>query len=118
MSYNAISEEEKRFVTEYHSRIKNIQEDIGEDDIAYTKISLSYAILNNFYILDLLFHPLSLSKHRSGDKPDLSNLQIIKTLEEIIKYELTQPWRKIKLSQVQLVTTISHFRSLERRLTN
>src|ERR1019366_5938952 len=113
--FSAISEQEKVFVHLYHSRIKLLQERSIGDFVVYTKISLPYAILNNFYVLETLFHPLSVAKHLSSEKPDLSSNQIRETLHNIIVYELTSEPDKTRLSQVQLGTTINHFRGLERR---
>ena len=113
--YEAVSASEKKFVNLYHSRIKDLQVETTGDYIIYTKISLPYAILNNFYVLETLFHPISISRHLSYDKPDLSTYQIIETLNNIIIYELLNLPEDSYLTQEQLVTTIAHFRGLERR---
>jgi hypothetical protein len=113
MKINPVSEEEKRFVQGYHQQIRRLQNEIGDDYIAYTKISISYAILNELYILSLVFHPLCISNHSSGDKPDLSISQVINTVESILIYELTCPLSNTKLTQQELVQTIRHYRSIE-----
>lgn len=107
-----ISDREKEFTLSYHSIIKELQEKAAGEIIVYTKITLSYALLHNLCFTNLVFHPKSVSKHKSWIRPELSPEIFKATLEEIIIFELDSPAKKGKLTTEELLLTIEHFRTL------
>ncbi len=102
-------DKDKAFTLAYHSRIKKLQEICEDGVVVYTKITLSFALLNGLCFNELLFHPKSLGKHSSQDRPDLSQEIFRKTLEEIIIYEVSQSIEKSRLTSQQLHQVIEHF---------
>lgn len=105
-------EKEKAFTLTYHSHMKKLQAICDDDVTVYTKITLPFALLNDLCFYDLVFHPKSLGKHKSFERPDLSIEAIKKTLEEIIVYEISRSEVEGKLTFEQLELVIKSFRSL------
>lgn len=114
MSQDLVVGQEKNFIHEYHAKLKVLQNTIPDDWTYYTKITISTAVLNNFYELNVLFHPLSLNKHKTWSKPTVTDLELKNTLQEIITYELTTTTGL--LTQIELEKTIQLFRKIERKL--
>ncbi len=114
MAQDLIIGQEKNFIQEYHAKLKVLQNTIPDDWTYYTKVTISTAVLNNFYELNVLFHPQSLSKHKTWSKPAISDKELKETLQDIITYELsTESWL---LSQIELEKTILLFRKIEQKL--
>src|SRR5580692_8648443 len=107
-----ITDREKEFTLAYHSKIKELQEKCNSDMVAYTKITLSYALLHDLCYINLVFHPKSIDRHKTWVRPDFSPAIFKATLEEIIIFEVSADQRKGKLTSEELHKTISHFRSL------
>lgn len=106
---------EKEFTLQYHNKIKRLQDKCEEGVMVYTKIPLSFALLNDLCFHELLLHPLSLSKHNNYERPDLSSDILKQTLEEIIIYEISQDINEGHLTSNQLHSVIKHFRTLSPR---
>jgi hypothetical protein len=111
-------DKDKAFTLTYHSRIKKLQETCEDGIMVYTKITLSFALLNDLCFTELLFHPKSLGKHYNHERPDLSHEVFRKTLEDIIVYEVSQNLDKGRLTSQQLHKVIEHFRSMDRKKLN
>lgn len=106
---------EKTFIQAYHARLKKEQSLVEEESIVFTRIPLSYSILNSLYDINIVFHPKSLGKSKSWDKSNLSinENQVKETLEKIIIYETTST--KPVLTTIELQVAIEHFRALQGR---
>jgi len=103
---------EKKFTSAYHSRLNKLQEICDDTKIVFTKIPLPFALTNNLYFVELLFHPLSLTKKTGDRTPVFAKDEIIKTLESIILFELSKKEEECQLSSEQLREVIKVFRSL------
>lgn len=114
MSTDLVLGQEKNFIHEYHAKLKVLQNTISDEWTFYTKITISTAVLNNFYELNVLFHPESLAKHSTWSKPIVTDKELKQTLQNIIIYELSQP--VYLLSQLELEKTILLFRKIEQKL--
>lgn len=110
-----ITDQEKEFTLAYHSQIKSLQNKCGDGFVAYTKLTLSFALLHNLPYIEVLFHPKSIGKHKSYERPNFSSDAFKETLEAIIIYELAQNLDKNRLSPEVLQKTIACFRSLDQK---
>lgn len=113
MDLRLISDSDSAFFQEYTKRLKAIQDLAGEELTAYTKITISYALVNDLQIMNLLFHPKSIDFSNNNEILEYSFKKTKDVIEEIIQYELTTD--DIKLSSKELKRVIEHFRELEKR---
>lgn len=110
----SITKEEETFLQVYTDKLKTLQSLAdAKEDIVYTKIPMTYAVLNKLMILNLAFHPLSLSNRKSFETPISNSTAIKKTIEEIIVFETTK--NKTFLTSEELAKVIKHFRGLEKK---
>lgn len=110
-----VKEKEKEFTAAYHFQIKLLQNKCEDGMVAYTKLTLSFALLHNLPYIEVLFHPKSIAKHKSYERPNFSIDTFKQTLEAIIVYELGQSLDQNRLSPEVLLKTIECFRSLDQK---
>lgn len=105
-----ISQEEEFFIQQYNERLRGLQEkaEIKEETI-FTAISMPYAVAHKLYILNLIFHPLSVKSKKSYLPQPYMDEKLI--IENIIIYETTR--RKIFLTSEELLEVIKHFRKVQ-----
>jgi hypothetical protein len=113
MNLHLISSSDNDFFQEYTQKLKAFQELAGDKLTVYTRITISYALVNDLQIMNLLFHPKSIGFSDNGQIPEYSLKKTKETIEEIIQYELTSS--DFKLTTSELEKTIRHFRELEKR---
>lgn len=104
-----ISKEEQEFIRQYFSTLKSFQ-DKNSEQVVYTKIPMSYAILNKLSLKNIVFHPISIGyAEQMGSK--IMDLDVIKkTIQDIIEYELYTDENVLTAAELQLL--IKHFQTL------
>lgn len=111
MANELLSLREKNFIHDYHARLKKLQDAAKDEWVYYTKITISYAVLNSFYEIGIIFHPKAIAKHKTWLKPTITDKQIKDVLEEIIIYETTSA--NTCLQAEELSKVIQEFRNLQ-----
>lgn len=110
MGIEPISDEEKQFIEKYSIRLLAEQNKVNkEENIVYTKITMSYAIKHKMCFLSLVFHPCSIAQRRYFESEETDKLK--ETFEDIIIWETTQ--EKTYLDEAELQVVIKHFRLLQ-----
>ena len=102
-----ISREEKEFIEFYCNKIKSLQHD-DNNSIVYTRIPITYAIINKLFSPSIIFHPISLAYKAKEEALSLSLVEIKQAIEEIIVHELTS--KEPSLERKELDKLIKHFR--------
>ncbi len=113
MANELISLREKNFIHDYHARLKKLQDECKDEWVYYTKITISYAVLNNFYEIGIMFHPKAIAKHKTWSKPVVTDIQIKQVLEDIIIFETTSENACLKAEELSKV--IQEFRNLQQK---
>lgn len=110
---NQITTKEQNFILSYVAKLNELQEN-REDKTSFviTNITLSFCIENNIMLLDLLFHPKSISYvfTKQENKPTTKEQKDV--LEKIIQYELNSSTKSCKLNSSQLDLVIGLFRKI------
>lgn len=100
-----ISKEEKEFIQQYYNTLKFYQEQSSK--VVYTRIPMTYAILNKLPLKSVVFHPISIVY---AEKPETLDFDHIKnTIQEIIEFELYAD--ECVLSGSELTLLIKHFKT-------
>lgn len=102
----------KQFTVAYNCRLRQLQAVCKDNETLYTKLPLSFALLNNLCYLELLFHPKSLEKLPNSETLEPVIRDYKEILEEIIIYELKQDIDKGALTSEQLHKVIEVFGKL------
>lgn len=108
-----ISLEEQNFILSYIAQINELQGKEEGDDYVYTKIPLGFCLENDLYDLDLLFHPISLSKQPEKTRYQPEKEIILNILEQVIVFELTCPPKKQLIQAESLIRISTLFEKLK-----
>lgn len=105
-----LSKYERDFVEEYDKRLKEYKNNKSEDYIVTPYITLGYALENNLYILNLLFHPYNLYTCKVGSRKSDKDKDFKSKIKQIIEYELESD--RCYLNSEELDNTIAYYNKI------
>lgn len=101
-----ISKEEKEFIQLYYTTLRSYQER-SANKLVYTRIPMTYAILNKLPLKTVVFHPISIVYAEKLEQPTFEHIK--KAIQDIIEFELYA--EECLLSGSDLTLLIKHFKS-------